>query len=217
MVTAAPGNECVGLDGTRRPLASSLLSHSELPPNTRTHTHAHTHMCAQAPSACVCPLPPWVLVMLFLVRSLSLKVAQQESCWPLGTVSGQRPSGTHSVEVLQGGGCGRLLVTLIERENAASAGLFPFGSQRREVCILWKGVGKHPGPRAKPLFPQIIPVRAQGSGRCQGCPLRNGVHGGSSFPDPFLALGLLVMRGTGVCFPPPESPNPLPRSGTVRR
>lgn len=55
---------------------------------------------------------------------------------------------------------GRVLVTLIEKENAASAGLFPFGSQRRdEVCILWKGLIKDPGLCAKPLFlPRALEV-----------------------------------------------------------
>lgn len=55
---------------------------------------------------------------------------------------------------------GRVLVTLTEIEKAASAGLFPVGGQRRdEVCILWKGLSKHPGPCAKPLFlPRALEV-----------------------------------------------------------
>lgn len=55
---------------------------------------------------------------------------------------------------------GRVLVTLTEMEKAASAGLLPIGGQRRdEVCILWKGLSKHPGPCAKPLFlPRALEV-----------------------------------------------------------
>lgn len=49
---------------------------------------------------------------------------------------------------------GRVLVTLTEMEHGASAGLFPFGSQRREeVCILWKGLDKRPGPCAQTPLP----------------------------------------------------------------
>ena len=77
--------------------------------------------------------------------------------------SGQRPSGTHPIEVSGGEVSGRVLVTLTERGRAASAHLFPLGSARRDgACSFLKGLAL---PKA--LCPLIRPSHAPRP--CLGC------------------------------------------------
>ena len=77
--------------------------------------------------------------------------------------SGQRPSGTHPIEVSGGEVSGRVLVTLTERGRAASAHLFPLGSARRDgACSFLKGLAP---PKA--LCPPTQPSHAPRL--CLGC------------------------------------------------
>lgn len=69
----------------------------------------------------------------------------------------QRPSETCSVEVLRGGDFWEGLGKSMEIENAASAGLFSFGSQRKEeVCIFRKGWANAQGPVPKAPLPSSV-------------------------------------------------------------